>query len=332
MRKADLPGIVLFLTCCWGCSPEPQGKEAPQSGFLKPGRKGSEIPYEIAVWLSEEIYDEGGDKILSSQSNLLGRIELQWSGYSIVEGHGEMGRYEYNMIIHSLEQSSQIPSLDEKWEETFGGDPPVELVINEQEVKGPMEGEGGDPRHSFIQSGSEAWVSPWGQGLRHRGELPPAKYHNRSAPVGQYFFKGLRVEEWAHACFVEIPPSAWNSEGYAKGESNVFSSVQIPGRQDAYPETWEITPGPSSKKWKRSGEVKLRTATALGLRRAVKDWSRERTVEAIVSASTGLAEEIEIRESGSWAEPVPLGKRAAQKGVLPWIRSTFEYRFKAHRP
>jgi len=332
VRRAEAPGLIFFLIFIWGCGPASYGKEEAKDGFLRPGQAGSEFSYIADIRLEETVRDEKGTLLWTSHSNLSASFNFEWKGFSQVEGYGEMGRFLYDFKIHHLNQASKIPSLDFDWEEGYGGRPPVEMKRRGLSVREPMEGISGDPRDTFLESGSEAWVSPWGATLRHEGRIPQARYHTRSAPIGQYFFKGLKVEQWAHSCFVPIPEEAWDLKDSGEGIRKVNPLVRGGGAESPVHEKWKLRRGQGSIDWQVKRKHVLPVALARGLNRAVKSWHHERSLDAQVDSVTGLPSRLEILEEGGWMERVTLGERANREGNHPWLQSSFRYSFRAHRP
>jgi hypothetical protein len=332
VRRVEALVLLLLFAFVSGCGSEANGIARAQEGRLRPGKINSEVSYEFEAWVREEIFDEKEELLWTNHANLLGRFDFKWKGYSQVEGHGEKGRFSYKLKLHRLEQSSNLPEMNYNWEENYGGEKPVEMVREGVPVDRPMGNMGGDPRDSFLEGESEAWVSPWGEAFRLKGRLPQARYHRRSGPIGQYFFKGLRVEEWAHACFISIPPDAWDLKNRGTGVRKVIPVVQVPGKEDRLEEVWKAQVGENQIIWQTERRQSLPIASAPGLTRAVKDWTQSFMLRAKVDSKTGLAKELSLNEKGGYSEAVLLGRKATREEAPPWIHSRYQYSFKAHRP
>jgi len=286
----------------------------------------------------------------------MGRIDFTFKGYFQVEGYGEHARFTYDLEILDFDEASAIPELGFDWQEHYGEGGPVTMKRQGESVPRPMGSMSGDPRESFLKTGSEAWVSPWGKALRHGGRLPPARYQTRADAIGPYFFKGLQVENWAHACFVWMPPEAkaslvpgvketlapeakaslapeaTKSRTTLKGEREIPVHVQGSEGERPIPETWEVVREGGEIRWSSRWNQALAVAKVQGLSRAVKDWNISHVEQATLDPASGMAKEVRVEERGGWMEAVTLGKKALNNTSPPWIKSRFHYRFRAYRP
>ena len=213
--------------------------------------------------------------------------------------------FNYTIDNLVLEESDQIPKWLWSWDESIGENAKVVFRTNGLTKSKPMGSMLGDPRDYFLKSDNKLSFSTEGVPSKNQnGDLvEKLKFLDHPAFIGQYFLRGIPLDEVLHRSIVHLPPKQLKNE--LSWKRNHRSHLKYDSKL-TFTEDW------SAKKIKLEGidfwEIKMTLKQSIPKGSTSKNetnfqqWTIERHLTAIVSPKDGMCKEIDIEEKGSWID------------------------------
>jgi len=237
-------------------------------------------------------------------STCAGQFDLKWQGYEEVDGFKEpIAIFKYKLKNLKFEEKTKI-NMGNEWHEIYGNSETPVMVKNDKTVENPMGEMLGDPRNYFIHDKSFIYMLPNGLAAKKDGKIfKKSFYMNNSADIGQYFFKGIRVEELAHKLFVMLPPLGikekyqWKTECEIPVSGDDNKKLLIHYESQRKNNTNYII--------KFNGQISFMKGKIRENNKVVQGWSYQIVGDAAVEGKTGMPLEISIRENVTWVQFIP---------------------------
>jgi len=237
-------------------------------------------------------------------STCAGQFNLNWSGYEDIDGFKEpIAKFKYQLRNLKFEEKTKI-NMGNEWYEKYGESETPMMVKNNDAEENTMGEMLGDPRDYFLHDNSYIFLLPNALAAKKDGKIfKEAFYMKNSADIGQYFFKGIRVEELAHKLFVMLPPLGHK-------EINKWTTVsELPVRGDNEKELVihfeSKRKGDESYLIKFNGQISFLKGKVKENGKVLQGWSYQIIGDAAIEQKTGMPIEIAIRENITWVQFIP---------------------------
>lgn len=146
------------------------------------------------------------------QSTCSGQLDYRFVGFKNSDVLASpIAHFKYLLKDFKFEEKSMIKD-GHTWDETYGlNDKAVSMSRDKTKRVDHMNEMIGDPRKWYIDE-SEAQFLADGRSALYKtnpiGEFQKARYMSGSSVIGQYFFKGIKIEEIGHSVGTMLPPQA----------------------------------------------------------------------------------------------------------------------------
>jgi hypothetical protein len=243
-------------------------------------------------------------------STCSGELNLNWKGYHEVEEFEEMiAQFVYQLKDLKFEERTKMKSGNE-WKEIYTGSEKPTMIKNGKKVINPMGEMLGDPKDYFIHKNSRIFLLPNAIPAKKNGKIfRKASYMKNTADIGQYFLKGVRVEELAHKLFIMLPPlgdqmkNTWKNQVELpvldqEGKKLVLNYESIRKK-----EVFII---------KFSGQLSFLKGKNRSSNKLLQWYTLNMFGDVAVDINSGMPIEIAIKENISWVEFLPFQNAHSQ--------------------
>ncbi|MBF0196752.1 MAG: hypothetical protein HQL32_03545 [Planctomycetes bacterium] len=315
------PVTLLFIFGGCGKESSELPLDAPKSWLghhvMEPGKKSYRYQFEnLSTGQLTSKMPEGAkypERLKDSiwQSTTKGELNFQFQSYQSHKKRPEpLATFQYTLRDLSFAESTSSDG-GLSWSEEYNDEDVVKMTqqdLSRDDAMGEMLG---DPRDHFLRRHSLAQFLPNGIAAKINGKvLQRANYIDRkfdTASIGQYFLKGIPVEEIAHRIGIMTLPKKGVVDGLSWQVPLECFVVSLEKGAAKDQMTWTYVSklnheGKEAYVLTFKAQQKILRGRSVVSGAEVRGWFYDCQGKAIVEKDTSMPIELEIRESSGWVD------------------------------